>query len=126
MSGRWRLTVRTEFSASHRLICYRGKCENPHGHNFGVEAEVEGRELDEAGMVLDFGELKRMLGEIVDALDHADLNELPAFKGASPSSENIARHVYAELKNRLAERPVRLVRVMISEKAAQQAEYFED
>jgi 6-pyruvoyltetrahydropterin/6-carboxytetrahydropterin synthase len=129
MAGKWRLTVDEAFSASHQLRNYNGKCEHLHGHNFGVTVEVEGTELDPAVEILvDFGELKRLTREAVGALDHSHLNDLPAFAERNPSSENLARHLYNEIRDRLvvAAPGARLVSVSVSEKGTSRATYFED
>lgn len=129
MAGKWRLTIDEAFCASHQLRNYNGKCEHLHGHNFGVQVEVEGEQLDPAVEILvDFGELKRLAREAVDGLDHAHLNDLPAFSRRNPSSENIARHLYLELQARLAELAphVRLRSVGVSEKGSSRATYLEE
>ena len=129
MAGKWRLTVDEAFCASHQLRTYNGKCEHLHGHNFGVTVEVEGTRLDPAVEILvDFGELKRLAREAVGALDHSHLNDLPAFAEHNPSSENLARHLYHEIRDRLAALAphARLVSVSVSEKGSSRATYFED
>ena len=129
MDGKWRLTIDEAFCASHQLRNYNGKCEHLHGHNFGVTVEVEGTRLDPAVEILvDFGELKRLTREVLEALDHAHLNDLPAFTERNPSSENIARHIYRELANRLAELTphARMKSVSVSEKGTSRATYLEE
>jgi 6-pyruvoyltetrahydropterin/6-carboxytetrahydropterin synthase len=129
MAGKWRLTIDEAFCASHQLRNYKGKCERLHGHNFGVQVTVEGTELDpEVELLVDFGELKRITREAVDAFDHAHLNDLPAFAVRNPSSENIARQLFFDLKARLAKiaPQARLVSVSVSEKGSSRASYFED
>jgi len=129
MAGKWRLTIDEAFCASHQLRNYNGKCEHLHGHNFGVSVEVEGGALDPAVEILvDFGDLKRLTREAVDTLDHAHLNDLPAFSQRNPSSENIARHIFQELKVRLAQLApqAQLKSVSVSEKGTSRATYFED
>ena len=56
------------FSAAHFLVDV-DKCERVHGHNYIVSARVEGRP-DANGMVLDFTDIKRVLREIADSMDH--------------------------------------------------------
>ena len=129
MAGKWRLTIDEAFCASHQLRNYNGKCEHLHGHNFGVQVEVEGDRLDPAVEILvDFGELKRLTREAVSTLDHAHLNDLPAFTEHNPSSENLARHLFLDLKARLAGLAphARLVSVGVSEKGSSRATYMED
>ena len=95
------LKIQTFFSAAHNLINYKGKCEKLHGHNWKVEVEISSYNLDEAGMVMDFKELKRLTNSVVQELDHEYLNELPYFKNISPSSENIAKYIYIKLKDKI-------------------------
>ncbi len=106
----YELTVISKFAAAHNLVNFQGPCENLHGHNWKVEVTVAGSETDQAGMVVDFGELKKMTAAVLDDLDHSYLNELEAFKGRSPSSENIARHIFDRLTGMLEDR-ARVVRV---------------
>lgn len=124
--GRWRLRVSSDFSSSHQLRHYEGKCENMHGHNFTVEVEVAGDTLDpKLGILMDFKELRRLLKVVTDELDHRHLNDLPAFADQNPSSELLAQHVFRGLKGLLAAYPVRLVEVMVSEKDSSRAYYSE-
>jgi len=124
--GVWRLTVTESFSASHCLRGYEGPCENLHGHNFGVEAVVEGERLDpKVEYLVDFKVLRGRLREILGELDHRHLNEAPAFVLENPSSENLARFLYRRLEAALADAPVRLVSVSVSEKEASKATYME-
>jgi 6-pyruvoyltetrahydropterin/6-carboxytetrahydropterin synthase len=112
----WTLKVRDKFSAAHFLKEYKGKCENVHGHTFQVEAAIAVRELDRTGIGFDFTEIKKVLAASLP--DHALLNEVYSF---NPSAENIARHLYGELKKTY---PVRSVTVWESDDAS--ATYSED
>jgi 6-pyruvoyltetrahydropterin/6-carboxytetrahydropterin synthase len=122
----YRLQVTSGFSSSHQLRHYQGKCEALHGHNFTVQAEVEGYALEPGTEILmDFGELKSMLNSILQALDHQHLNELPAFQERNPSSENLACYIYTELKQLLQDKAVHLRWVSVSEKDTSRAVYLE-
>jgi len=123
----YRISVHLDFSASHFLRNYCGKCEALHGHNFGVTVEVEGRELDPAtGMLLDYKVLKTETKAVLEGLDHKHLNECPEFLEQNPSSEHIARFIFQSLRPRLAAWPVRLRSVSVAEKPQQWATYLED
>jgi len=125
--GIWRLTVTEGFSASHCLRGYEGPCENLHGHNFGVEAVVEGERLDpKVEYLIDFKELRGMVRQILAEFDHRHLNDVPAFVVENPSSENLARYIYKKLEQALSGRPVRLVSVSVLEKPASRATYLEE
>jgi 6-pyruvoyltetrahydropterin/6-carboxytetrahydropterin synthase len=112
----WTLKVRDKFSAAHFLKEYKGKCEKVHGHTFQVEVEIAVRELDRIGIGFDFAEVKKVLAAALP--DHALLNEVFPF---NPSAENIARHLYGELKKTY---PVKSVTVWESDDAS--ATYAED
>ena len=87
--------------SAHQLKGYQGKCEEIHGHNWKVEVEVEGSDLDAVGMLIDFGELKKLLKEVIQELDHRMLNDLPPFREINPSSENLARYIYHRIREAL-------------------------
>src|SRR5689334_4782443 len=95
------VTVEDTFAAGHYLRNYRGKCENPHGHNYRVRVTLQGRELDRAGLLLDFRELKEALAPTVDRLDHQMINELEPFREENPSAENLARYFFQDVNGRL-------------------------
>lgn len=122
----WQLTVRTDFAAAHALRHYEGKCENMHGHNFGVELCVEGEKLQEhVEMLVDFKFLKQELKAVLEELDHKLLNETAPFDTINPSSENLARYIYKSVQQGIERHGVRMVSVSVSEKPAQSATYKE-
>ncbi|HZU21234.1 MAG TPA: 6-carboxytetrahydropterin synthase QueD, partial [Terriglobales bacterium] len=97
----FRITVEDTFAAGHYLRNYRGKCENPHGHNYRIRVTLEGEELDRAGLLLDFKDLKEALKPTVDRLDHQMINEVEPFTKINPSAENLAKHFFDETNARL-------------------------
>ena len=97
----YRLTIQTSFAAAHNLLQYQGDCENLHGHNWKVDVTVAARDLDKSGLGIDFKILKAETRRLLETLDHKYLNDLPMFKGLSPSSENIARYLFDELSRTL-------------------------
>ncbi|HDR14195.1 MAG TPA: 6-carboxytetrahydropterin synthase QueD [Desulfobacteraceae bacterium] len=97
----YEVSITSRFSAAHQLEEFEGGCERLHGHNWKVEVTVGGSSLDGAGLVMDFRELKKHTGEIINTLDHNFLNELEAFRSVNPSSENIARYLFDNLSDRI-------------------------
>src|SRR4029077_115424 len=91
------VSVEETFSAGHALRGYRGKCENVHGHNYRVRVTLEGPQLDDIGLLVDFTELKRVVREIMGRLDHQFINDLEPFKTVNPSAENLAKYFYDEV-----------------------------
>ena len=68
-----RVTKSYAFEAAHRLMHHRGACANLHGHSYTVEVEVTGklqREGPAEGMVLDFGDLSKVVRPLIEELDH--------------------------------------------------------
>ena len=59
----WDLVVKQNFSAAHFLKNYIGKCERMHGHTFRIEVYFNVKELDKAGISIDFKEIKAYLPE---------------------------------------------------------------
>lgn len=107
----YELTVEREFSSGHFLRNYRGRCENPHGHNYKVRITLAGSDLDEAGLLLDFKLLKQVMRPVIDRIDHQMLNELEPFTIVNPSAENIARYFYEQTNQQLSEMTKGRVRV---------------
>lgn len=90
----YEVTVEAEFAAGHYLRNYRGKCENPHGHNYKVKITLHGRELDAAGLLLDFKQLKQVMRPLIERFDHQMINDLAPFTELNPSAENLARYFF--------------------------------
>ena len=108
------VTIEETFAAGHALRNYKGKCENVHGHNYRCEVSLAGEDLDEAGLLVDFVELKKVVHAVIDRMDHQWLNDLPPFDKLNPSAENMARHIFEEVEAGLPARPgveIRLVRL---------------
>ena len=122
----YRLMIKTSFAAAHNLINYQGDCENLHGHNWRVEVTVAAKELDMAGLGIDFKILKKQTNLLLDELDHKYLNDLEAFKEASPSSENISRHLFERLSITLNNENVTVEQVNVWESENACASYSLD
>jgi 6-pyruvoyltetrahydropterin/6-carboxytetrahydropterin synthase len=107
----YELRVVTKFAAAHQLTMVGSKCENLHGHNWKVEVYVTGEKMDGAGVLMDFGIIKKQVREIMSMLDHKYLNELDYFQQSQPSSENIAYFVATELQKKIDNPAVRVSKV---------------
>jgi 6-pyruvoyltetrahydropterin/6-carboxytetrahydropterin synthase len=113
------VTVEQTFAAGHALRHYKGKCENVHGHNYRVQVTAEGERLNSIGLLVDFVELKRVVRQVVDGLDHQFINELEPFTVLNPSAENIAKYFYDQVMEGMdlaaSEVPVRISQVRVWE-----------
>lgn len=117
------LSIVTSFAAAHNLLHYQGDCENLHGHNWKVEVTVSTETLDKSGLGIDFKILKKHTREIMSYLDHKYLNDLEAFKGISPSSEQIARLIFERLETALNEYDVSVDKITVWESDNAYASY---
>ena len=97
----YKIKIEGDFSSAHKLRGYKGKCEELHGHNWRVEVVVISPKLDKIGMVMDFKLLKEKLYGLLEKLDHKYLNSIAYFKKKNPTSENIAKYIYANLKTKI-------------------------
>ena len=83
-----------EFDAAHKLINYKGKCENLHGHRWKVQVTLQAP-MREDGIAFDFAELEKIVKEkVIKKLDHTYLNDLLP----QPSTENIALWIWKRLR----------------------------
>lgn len=98
----YEVTVERGFSSGHYLRNYKGKCENPHGHNYKVRITLCGETLDPAGLLLDFRDLKQVMLPVIDRLDHQMLNDVAPFTEINPSAENLAKYFYDETNRQLS------------------------
>jgi 6-pyruvoyltetrahydropterin/6-carboxytetrahydropterin synthase len=105
----FRVTKEIHFCYGHRLLNYAGKCRHLHGHNGKAVITLETAELDRLGMVVDFSEMKRIIGAWIDeTLDHKlilhrDDPIIPDLRrrgevfielAVNPTAENIAKLIY--------------------------------
>ena len=119
--------IERNFSSAHQLRGYKGKCENLHGHNYKIEIYARGRELDNIGLLVDFGELKMVADEVVQYLDHRNINELPPFDvELNPSAENLARYILERVSARVGDERVQIYKVRCFETPTSVATYQTD
>ncbi|MGA2300049.1 MAG: 6-carboxytetrahydropterin synthase [Candidatus Acidiferrum sp.] len=125
---------RYRFAASHRLHSdalsaeenarVYGKCNNPygHGHNYVVEISVSGTLDPATGMIVNLADLDGFVErEVIEAFDHKSLNEdVPAFRGKVPTTENVCKEIYQRLKHFPK---ARLERVRVEETSNNAFEY---
>lgn len=101
----FQVSVEETFSAGHALRGYKGKCENVHGHNYRVQITLEGPQLDDIGLLVDFTRVKQVMREVIKRLDHQFINDLEPFTTVNPSAENMAKYFFEEVSNQLKDLP---------------------
>ena len=119
LSRQVRLVRDFTFDAAHRLPHAPAghKCGRVHGHSFDVQIACEGEIDPETGWLIDFAEIKRAFGPLLELLDHQYLNEVDGLE--NPTAENIARWIWARLKPTLPT----LAKVTVGEKSTSRCEY---
>ena len=121
----YRVTKEDMISASHHLRNYQGKCEHVHGHNWKIKVTVEGEKLDDGGMLVDFHQIKNSMKQVLERLDHKDLNEIPPFTEKEPSAENIARYICIEVGKLINTANAKVKQVEVWETPSSCATYIE-
>ncbi|MEL7009258.1 MAG: 6-carboxytetrahydropterin synthase [Cyanobacteria bacterium J06588_4] len=123
------LTVKTHFSAAHRLAIpslsfeenqeIYGKCARPngHGHNYHLEVTVAGEIDSRTGMLVDLGALQGVIDEyVVEPFDHTFLNkDIEYFADVVPTAENIAVRIADLLRSPIKEIGVELDKIRLIE-----------
>ncbi|MHB1444321.1 MAG: 6-carboxytetrahydropterin synthase QueD [Acidimicrobiales bacterium] len=89
------------FEAAHLLpnVPDGHKCRRLHGHSYRIEIHVSGEVEETTGMVMDFADVAAAVEPVVELLDHRYLNEIDGLD--NPTSENLARWLWARLASRL-------------------------
>ncbi len=96
----YRVTVKTQFKASHQLKLAKGR-ENLHSHQWLAAAAVECEKLDEYGLAVDFDELKEILERETEKLSKSKIEDCPYFDGINASAENVAKYLFISIKKQL-------------------------
>ena len=114
---------RDEWTAEENARVF-GQLTVVHGHNYVLEVTVRGPVDPRTGMVMDLGELKRVVGEaVITRFDHADLNRDAFFaSGSIPTTENLVRATWGLLAPKLGAE--RLYRLRLWEDPTFHVEYF--
>lgn len=90
--------VEATFHASHRVKLPDGSLEPLHGHDWVVRAHFRTPDLDDKDMVVDFCTVQQALADVTAPLSGRNLNELPDFRGRTPTAELVARLVFDRLE----------------------------
>ena len=140
------ITKQIEIDMGHRVPNHKSKCRNPHGHRYKIEVGVDDKLITESGssdegMVIDFGDLKEIMMEKIDAVyDHSytlwNLDEHNALWKAwkdqgfkvnltqlVPTAENLARIWYEAVEGPLRVRGIKIAHVTVWETPTSTATY---
>ncbi len=115
MSEQFAIRVEAHFEAAHNLRSYKGNPEPLHGHSRKVAATYTCSALDQEDIGLDYVEVQTALGQLAAQLDHSYINDAPPFRKINPTSENIARWFYHELKKKIRSTNATLAKVTVWE-----------
>jgi 6-pyruvoyltetrahydropterin/6-carboxytetrahydropterin synthase len=113
----YKIEKRFTFPMGHRLSKHKGRCFSMHGHNFTVLVGVQSEILNTNDMVIDFSDLKALVSEYFDGLDHClllneidrDIAENAEKMGMrvklvphDPTAEKLAEEIYNHVELQLA------------------------
>jgi 6-pyruvoyltetrahydropterin/6-carboxytetrahydropterin synthase len=119
--GMYRLRIESHFDAAHKLIGYKGKCAELHGHTWKVEVFVVGEKLGDVGILVDFNILEEKTRKIIERLDHKFLNNIKEI--GNPTCENLSKYIFETLKD--LPKNITLERVRVWEGEKSWCEYYE-
>ncbi len=140
------ITKEIEIDMGHRVPNHKSKCKNLHGHRYKIEVGVNDKVIStpgasDEGMVIDFGDLKQTMMDVLDAkYDHGlvlsiedefaqkvyDFGLKTHLVSFIPTAENLARHWYEEMRMALEEKKIKLAHVKIWETPTSTAIYTEE
>ena len=110
------LAVKKDFIARHFLIGGDWGMENQeHSHHYQLEVQIEGKDLDKHGYLVDIVTVKSYLEKLISHYRDRLLNDLPEFAGLNPSIENLARFSYQALKNSIQETGGKMLKITVWE-----------
>ncbi len=109
----YELMIRSNFAAAHQLREIGGNCEQLHGHTWRVEVFLQGEELEEKGILMDFRAVKSIVKKWIDKLDHHYLNDV--LEGMNPTTENLARYLFDRLEGSICSKEVKLSKIRVWE-----------
>jgi len=128
LQDRFRQQVKTHFDAAHYIRDYQGKCNRLHGHRWEVEVVIEGSKLDGRNILVDFGEVKKVLTTVLNDFDHYYLNE--RLDEPNVTAEYLAREVYIRFAHVMSSvfeaHKLRLARVTIWESPECCVKYYQE
>ncbi len=118
------LGVKRNFIARHFLIGGDWGPENfPNSHHYVLELQLEGKELDQHGYLVDLVDVEKHLNEVIGQYKEQMLNDCPAFAGLNPSIEHFARILAISLSERIQAKNISTVRVVLWENESAWAAY---
>jgi 6-pyruvoyltetrahydropterin/6-carboxytetrahydropterin synthase len=121
------LAVRREFIARHQLLGGDWGAENfPNSHRYVLELQLEGRELNQHGYLVDIVDVEARLDAIVGYYKEKLLNDLTEFKNLNPSLEHFARILAVSLNDLIHALNITGLRVVLWENESAWASYFID
>jgi 6-pyruvoyltetrahydropterin/6-carboxytetrahydropterin synthase len=121
------VAVRRDFIAQHYLIGGDWGPENQlHSHHYQLELQLQGRELDRHGYLVDIVDIERHLEEMVASYRDSTLNDLPEFNGLNPSIEHFSRILCQAIERRIQAINITRIKVTLWENEIAWAAYVLD
>jgi 6-pyruvoyltetrahydropterin/6-carboxytetrahydropterin synthase len=108
------ITVENTFTAQHQLTLLDGQTESLHSHDWIVRTAVSSKSLDQAGLAIDFNDLKQTVQQVLAPFDNNQLEKLTCFQDLNTSAENLAMFLFTKVES-LLPRNVKLIYVEVCE-----------
>jgi len=140
-----RVTKEFNFEIAHALWNYDGPCANIHGHSYRMFVTIVGEPINDEsnpknGMVIDFGDLKKVVNEqVVNPMDHAITLNKKSLKGIGildnqmfkkqymvdyqPTCENMVIDFVEKIQSKLPKH-IKLYSLKLHETATSFAEWY--
>ena len=118
------VAVKRDFVAQHYLIGGDWGSENDlHSHHYAIELQLEGKELDQHGYLVDIIDIETHLEALVDEYRDQTLNDLATFRGLNPSIEHFSRILCLEIDHRILAANITTLTVILWENEIAWASY---
>ena len=118
------VAVKRNFTAQHFLIGGDWGAENEkHTHQYQLELQLQGKELDQHGYLVDIVEIENQIDRRIAYYLNQTLNDLPEFQGLNPSIEHFARILCEQFNQRINAANIETLTVMLWENEIAWAAY---
>ncbi len=120
------VTVIHDFTARHFLSEGPEEERAPHAHEYRVEVEVRGPQLNHVGYLIDISEIEQSMADVLETYGRRLLNDVSNFAGLNPSIEHLSRVIWTDMCRKVTLRGIAAMRVKVWESSSAAAWYEEE
>jgi 6-pyruvoyltetrahydropterin/6-carboxytetrahydropterin synthase len=100
-----------------------GQAQNVHGATYVVDVEFFAKKLNSDSIVIDIGEAREKLKEVLAELNYQNLDEHPHFKNILSTTEIIAKYIHDRMKQSISGSFDGVIKVTLGESPSAWASY---